>query len=221
MLRFALTFVQPLSQFPYSRSRTVSPSLSIPLCALHTAFKERSFVSWMCVDLFRIVSFYFFRMHFFSSLRGRLRQMPLLFHTTTIANKAIKIDNSAETLYRFLTVQISLIRSLSCHHTTCIFLARKPNSNPRDPEAALVKFSKKTQEVEPKPLYVNGDYQRLKKKLWNIHIMYRICSTLGCLPWFFSSHRSSALSLAGCLACIPNRDFIVGRWVFVLFTIIK
>lgn len=85
--------------------------------------------------------------------------MPLLFHTTTIANKAIKIDNSAETLYRFLTVQISLIRSLSC-----IFLARKPNSNPRGPEAALVKFSKKTQEVEPKPLYVNGDYQRFKKK---------------------------------------------------------
>lgn len=78
--------------------------------------------------------------------------------------------------------------------TTCIFLARKPNSNPHDPEAALVKFSKKTQEVEPKPLYVNGDYQRFKKKLWNIHIMYRICSTLGCLPWFFSSHRSSSIS---------------------------
>lgn len=89
--------------------------------------------------------------------------MPLLFHTTTIADKAIKIDNSAETLYRFLTVQISLIRSLSCHHNVHLPLAMKPNSNPHDPEAALVKFSKKTQEVEPKPLYVNGDYQRFKK----------------------------------------------------------
>lgn len=39
---------------------------------------------------------------------------------------------------------------------------RKPYSNSRDPDTALVKFSKKTQEVEPKPLYVNEDNQRLK-----------------------------------------------------------
>lgn len=170
----------------------------------------------MCVDLFRIVSFFSHALLLVTT-RKTTGRMPLLFHTTTIADKAIKIDNSAETLYRFLTVQI-LTHTFSFVH---LLLARKPNSNPHDPEAALVKFSKKTQEVEPKPLYVNGDYQRFKKKLWNIHIMYRICSTLGCLPWFFSSHRSSALSLAGCLACIPKRDFIVGRWVFVLFTIIK
>lgn len=54
--------------------------------------------------------------------------------------------------------------------------------------------------------------------------MYKICSTLGCLPWFFSCSIVLSVSPARCFAYIPRRDFfviIVGRWVFVLFTIIK
>lgn len=188
-----MTFVQPLSQFPYSRSRTVSPSLSIPLCALHTAFKERSFVSWMCVDLFRIVSFFFFACTF---ARHYAEDYGKCLFSSTPPQSRIKLLKLT-IVQRLCTVSLPFrSHSYVLFHstTTCIFLARKPNSNPHDPEAALVKFSKKTQEVEPKPLYVNGDYQRFKKKLWNIHIMYRICSTLGCLPWFFSSHRSSSIS---------------------------
>lgn len=86
--------------------------------------------------------------------------MPLLFHTTIIADKAIKIDNSVTTLYRsFSHSNHSFVRSLL--HAT--FPTRKPYSNPNDPEQALFKFSKKTQEVEPKPLYVEI-INDLKKK---------------------------------------------------------
>lgn len=54
---------------------------------------------------------------------------------------------------------------------------------------------------------------KLKKKLWNIHIMYKICSTLGCLPWFFSCTVlfSVCLSCARCSASIPRRD-----WFYLL-----
>lgn len=80
----------------------------------------------------------------------------------------------------------------------------------------LLLLGQDTQEVEPKPhlcCKIINDYR--EKNLWNIHIMYRICSTLGCL--FLGSSLSSQ-----CRFAIPSvfPRIIVGRWVFVLFTII-
>lgn len=36
--------------------------------------------------------------------------------------------------------------------------------------------------------------------------MYKVCSTLGCLPWFFSYRIVLSVSPARCFACIPRRD---------------
>lgn len=98
----------------------------------------------------------------------------------------------------------------------------------RGATAKLVEFRTRghAQEVEPKPhLFSSEDYQRFstQKKLWNIHIMYKICFTLGCLPGVLpvcrvrSCLRAFYVDLQS-LAYFPR--IIVGRWVFVLFTII-
>lgn len=50
--------------------------------------------------------------------------------------------------------------------------------------------------------------------------MYRICSTLGCLPWIFLSHHSGSISSQMFQPASLSGIIIVGRWVFVLFKVI-
>lgn len=86
--------------------------------------RDRSLVGCVLICFVSYRFFFFvFRMHFCSSQRGRLQQMPLLFHTTTIADKAIKIDNSVMTLYRFFPCSwIFSTHSLSHSFTnSCMF----------------------------------------------------------------------------------------------------